>query len=177
MVTTGSAPDFDERQFEALYHEHFGFLVAVAMQKFRVPESDAETLAHGFFPSYLKDPNHVIDLKKWLLGAICHASRYYWRVHNRIPPQAAAELERIDPATVNILESLPNQIAAREALECLSPRYQEILRLRFFEGLSGPELAARLGVKKKYAAKLLTKCLRRAETLYVRKGRRRLRRR
>jgi RNA polymerase sigma factor (sigma-70 family) len=177
MVTTGSAPDFDERQFEALYHEHFGFLVAIAIQKFRVPESDAETLAHEVFLSYLKDPQHVRDLNKWLVGAICHASRYYWRVNNRMSPDVEAELERIDPSTINILESLPNQLAAREALECLSPRYQEILRLRFFEGLSVPELAARLGVKKKYAAKLLTKCLRRAETLYVRKGRRRLRRR
>ena len=131
MVTTGSAPDFDERQFEALYHEHFGFLVAVAVQKFHVPESDAETLAHEVFLSYLKDPLHVRDLNKWLLGAICHASRYYWRVNKRLSPEAAPEFERIDPATINILESLPNQLAAREALECLSPRYQEILRLRF----------------------------------------------
>ena len=176
MITTGSAPDFDERQFEALYHEHFHFLVAIAIQKFRVPESDAETLAHEVFLTYLKHSQRVRDLKNWFVGAICHASRYYWRVNARQSAEAAMEFERIDPSTVNILESLPNQLAAREALECLSPRYQEILRLRFFEGLSVPELAARLGVKKKYAAKLLTKCLRRAETLYVRKGRRRLRR-
>jgi len=103
MVTTGSAPDFDERQFEALYHEHFGFLVAVAIRKFRVPESDAETLAHEVFLSYLKDPQHVRDLNKWLLGAICHASRYYWRVHNRQSSETELQIERIDPSTINIL--------------------------------------------------------------------------
>jgi RNA polymerase sigma-70 factor (ECF subfamily) len=178
MVMNGSAPEFDEQRFEALYDEHFGLLVGIAVQKFRVPETDAETLAHEVFLSYLKNPASVRELRSWLVGAICHASRYYWRTNARLLPEdAIEELERIDPATVNILDSLPNQLAAREALSALSPRYQEILRLRFFEGLTVPELAQRLGVKKKYAAKLLSKCLRRAETLYVRKGRRMLRRR
>jgi RNA polymerase sigma factor (sigma-70 family) len=151
--------------------------VGVAVQKFRVPESEAETLAHEVFLSYLKAPGKVRELRQWLIGAICHASRYYWRVNGRMFPQDVEALDRIDPSTVNILDSLPNQLAAREALECLSPRYQEILRLRFFEGLSVAELGKRLNIKTKSAAKLLTKCLRRAETLYVRKGRRKLRRR
>jgi RNA polymerase sigma factor (sigma-70 family) len=175
MVMNGSAPEIDEQRFEALYVEHYSLLIGVAVQKFHVPDSEAATLVHDVLLSYLRDPEHVRDLRPWLVGAICHACRYYWRQHSRLLPEDAIELERVDPSTVNILESLPNQLAAREALEALSPRYQEILRLRFFEGLTVPELAQRLGVKKKYAAKLLEKCLRRAETLYVRKGRVRFR--
>lgn len=81
--------------------------------------------------------------------------------------------DRIDPASTRILDSLPDQLAAREALERLSPRYREILRLRYFEGCSINELAALLGVKPKYAQKLVMKCLRSAERTYSAKGKKR----
>jgi RNA polymerase sigma factor (sigma-70 family) len=83
---------------------------------------------------------------------------------------AEIELDRVDPASLHILDSLTNQIAAREALECLPPRYQQILHLRYFEGCSVAEVAARMGVKPKSAQKLITKALRRAERLYGEKG-------
>ena len=78
--------------------------------------------------------------------------------------------DRVDPASTNILDSLPDQIAAREALECLSPRCQEILRLRYFEGLTMHEIADHFSVKPKYAQKLVSKCLRRAEAMCLDKG-------
>ena len=42
--------------------------------------------------------------------------------------------------------------------------------MRYFEGCTVAEVASRLGVKTKYAQKLITKCLRRAERLYGGKG-------
>ncbi|HWS72691.1 MAG TPA: sigma-70 family RNA polymerase sigma factor, partial [Thermoanaerobaculia bacterium] len=83
----------------------------------------------------------------------------------------AMEVDRVDPSSTRILDSLPDQLAAREALECLSPRCQEILKLRYFDGCSIIEVAEHLGVKPKYAQKLITKCLRRAEKQYGAKGR------
>ena len=76
--------------------------------------------------------------------------------HQRAP---CVFIERIDPSTINILESLPNQLAAREALECLSPRYQEILRLRFFEGLSQSEIATQVGLSQMHVSRLLSGAL------------------
>ena len=162
----------DDRLFEELYAEHFDFLVAVAVRKFRVPECDAEALAHEVFLSYLRRSDEVLDVHKWMLGAICHASRYYWRQNGRLvaPLDDDQAFERPDPATTRILDSLPDQIAARQALEGLRPRDQEILKMRYFEGCSIVEIARRLGVKPKYAQKLLTKVLRRAERNYRRKG-------
>ena len=162
----------DERFFEELYAEHFGFLVAVAVKKFRVPECDAEALAHEVFLSYLRKPNEVLNVHSWMLGAICHASRYYWRQNARVvePLDDDKAFERPDPTTTRILDSLPDQIAARQALEGLKPRDQEILQMRYFEGFSIVEIGRRLGVKSKYAQKLLTKVLRRAERNYRRKG-------
>jgi len=164
----------DDREFEAIYVAHFDFLVNVAMRKFRVPDSEAETLAHEVFLSYLKRGDEVRDVHSWLLGAICHASRYYWRQAGRGGESVEIDLmfDHEDPASSRIHDSLPDQLAAREALETLPPRYQEVLRLRFYDGCSINEIAERLGVKPKYAQKLVTKSLRRAEKNYSDKEKR-----
>jgi RNA polymerase sigma factor (sigma-70 family) len=161
----------DELEFEALYAAQFDFLFSVAVRKFRVPDTEAETLVQDIFLTYLKRMESIRDVSRWLLGAICHASRYYWRSHGR-DVTADEQFDRIDPASLNILDSLPNQLAAREALECLAPRCQEVLRLRYFDGCSVAEIAERLGLKTKYTQKLMTKCLRRAERMYRAKEKR-----
>ena len=166
-MTSLTTPLHDDRQFEIVYAGYFDLLVQIAIHKFRVPDSEAETLAHDVLISYLKKSRDVVEVRSWLVGAICHASRHYWRLNGRtIGAETEIELDRPDPASVRILDSLPNQLAARQALECLNPRCQEILRMRYFEGCTVVEVAERLGVKPKYAQKLITKCLRRAEKLY-----------
>jgi RNA polymerase sigma factor (sigma-70 family) len=64
------------------------------------------------------------------------------------------------------LDWLTDRIAAGEALAVLSPRYQRILRLRYYEGYSIPEIAEELGVTKKYAQKLVGKILRLAAAFF-----------
>lgn len=75
-------------------------------------------------------------------------------------------MDLIDPAAINVLDALPHQVAAREAFAFLPPRAQEILSLRFFDGYSVAEIASRLGLTQKYAQKLITNSLRRAERIY-----------
>lgn len=156
-------------EFNQLYEENCGVLVAVAMRKFQVPPVDAEALAHEVFLSYLKRRKEIREVHKWLIGAICHASRYYWRKQGRNIEQLDAEFAAAmpDPMSTNIREVLPARIAAGEVLAGLSPRYQYILRLRYFEGFSIKEIADHLGVTSKYTQKLVTKCLRRAEELFA----------
>src|SRR5260221_93053 len=77
----------DESRFEALYTSQYDFLCNVAVRKFRVPDTEAGTLVHDVFLTYLKRSHTIHDEKRWLLGAICHASRYYW--HGRSPPEAS----------------------------------------------------------------------------------------
>jgi len=158
----------DDAQFEATYLQYFGLLVQIAVHKFQVPDSDAEGLAHDVLLGYLRKAENVVVVRSWLIGAICHASRHYWRLNGRNVAEEDAEidLDRIDPSSLRILDSLPDQIAAREALECLAPRCQQILYMRYFEGRTVPEIAKHLGVKSKYAAKLIAKCLRRAEKIF-----------
>jgi RNA polymerase sigma factor (sigma-70 family) len=161
----------DDHSFEAVYGQYFDLLAQIAVFKFQVPDSEAETLVHDVLMSYLRKSQDIIDLRPWLIGAICHASRHYWRLNGRtVGADPELELDRVDPASLRILDSLPDQLAAREALDCLAPRCREILHMRYFEGCTVAEVATRLGVKTKYAQKLITKCLRRAERLYSQKG-------
>lgn len=171
-MTQLASPSLDERQFEAIYEQYFGLLVQIASFKFRVPESDAEALVHDVLISYLRRSATVLDLRSWLIGAICYASRHYWRLNGRtVPVDDEADAERADPASLHIVDSLTDQLAAREALECLTPRCQAVLHMRYFEGCTIAEVASRIGVKPKSAQKMITKCLRRAERLYNEKGR------
>jgi RNA polymerase sigma-70 factor (ECF subfamily) len=164
------APDCDagELAFDRLYEDNLNLLVAIAMRKFQVPDVDAEALAHEVFFSYLKRKDEIRDLHAWLIGAICHACRYYWRQNGRRTEQLDQSLAllRPDPASAGILDRLPAQIAARDALEALPPRYREILRLRYYEGYSIREIADTLGVTAKYTQKLVAKCLRHAEQTF-----------
>ncbi|HEV7765764.1 MAG TPA: sigma-70 family RNA polymerase sigma factor [Thermoanaerobaculia bacterium] len=171
-MTSAASPSYDERQFEAVYEQYFGLLVQISVFKFRVPETEAEGLTHDVLISYLRKSATVLDLRSWLIGAICYASRHYWRLNGRnVATDDEADFNRADPASLRILDSLPDQLAAREALECLTPRCQKVLQMRYFEGCTIAEVATHFGVKTKSAQKLITKCLRRAERLYSEKGR------
>jgi RNA polymerase sigma factor (sigma-70 family) len=158
----------DETVFVRIYEENCDILVSLAIRKFQVPPVDAEALAHEVFLSYLRHADEIRDLRHWLVGAICNASRYYWRKHGRNIDQLDTDVaaERPDPQLQDVLTNLPNHIAIAEVLEAMPPRWAHILRLRYFEGHSIKEIAEHLGVTSKYTQKLVTKCLRRAEEIF-----------
>jgi RNA polymerase sigma factor (sigma-70 family) len=158
----------DDTVFIRVYEDNCDLLVSLAVRKFQVPAVDAEALAHEVFLSYLRHADEIRDLHHWLVGAICNASRYYWRKHGRNIEQLDTEVaaERPDPCLQDVLTSLPNRIAIEEVLDAMPPRWAQILRLRYFEGYSIKEIAEYLGVTSKYTQKLVTKCLRRAEEIF-----------
>jgi RNA polymerase sigma factor (sigma-70 family) len=162
-----STPADDD--FERLYEENLATLVSIAVSKFRVPLGDAEALAHEVFVSYMRRADVIRDPHAWFLSAICNASRYYWRQNGRNLQHLDEEVANAqpDPVSLDILNGLPDRIAAGEILDNLPPRYQYILRLRYFEGFSIREIAEHLGVTAKYTQKLVAKCLRRAEQQFA----------
>src|ERR1700682_3404669 len=76
-----STTSSSEEWFDSLYRRENAFLLAVAVQKFRVPHSAAETLIHEVFLKYLESPHSIDDLHGWLLAAVCDGSRSYVRSH------------------------------------------------------------------------------------------------
>jgi RNA polymerase sigma-70 factor, ECF subfamily len=164
-----------EESFEHVFEEYKELLKSIATRKFRVPTEEAENLAHEVFLTYLRRHSTVVDLRSWMVGAICHASRHYWRLNGRATGiDTEAVLERVDPASARILESLPDQLAAREALELLSPRAREVLRMRYFEGATIPEIAQHFRIKPDSAKQLIQRGLRRAREVYANEAPRRV---
>ncbi|HKS22459.1 MAG TPA: sigma-70 family RNA polymerase sigma factor [Thermoanaerobaculia bacterium] len=161
-----------DAEFEQIYVKEFPFLVSIAVRKFGVPASEAETLVHEVFVHYLKRKDVVQDVHAWLLGGICHASRYYWREHGRTGETSGIEdlLELEAPDSRDIRNELPDHLTARAVLESLPPRYRMILQMRYYEGCGIAEIAERLGVQPKYAQKLLNECIRKAAKTYLGKS-------
>jgi len=158
----------DENVFARIYEENCGVLVSVAVRKFQVPAGDAEALAHDVLLSYLRRADEIRDLHHWLIGAICNASRYYWRQRGRNVEQLDTDVAaaRPDPRSSNVLTDLPNSIALEEVLERMPPRWARILRLRYLEGYAIKELAELEGVTSKYMQKLVAKCIQRAQEIF-----------
>lgn len=158
----------DENVFARIYEENCGVLVSVAVRKFQVPAGDAEGLAHDVLLSYLRRADEIRDLHHWLIGAICNASRYYWRQRGRNIEQLDTDVaaQRPDPRSRNVLTDLPNSIALEEVLDRMPPRWARILRLRYLEGYAIKELADLEGVTSKYMQKLVAKCIQRAQEIF-----------
>src|SRR5206468_2849867 len=75
---------------------HAPLLRAIARSKFGVPDADVDDLVHDVFTTFLTSPARIKDLRAYLIGGICNASREYWRRQKR----DSRLFVDIDPAAV-----------------------------------------------------------------------------
>lgn len=156
-----------QARIAAVYEEHVRLLIGTAISRFGISESDAQTLAHDVFLSYMTKMDEVRDCRAWLVGAMCNASKHYLRTRSRhveLPPDI---VDAPDPRFQRVTEALADELAARECFACLTPRCQLALRLRYLAGYSVPEIAEELNTSAKYAQKLVSRCLRMAQDRYA----------
>jgi len=152
-------------RFEAVYDEHLSMLVAIAVNKFAVPPSDAQTLVHEVFLSYFMNMDDVRDVRSWLVGATCNACRMFIKKRERDVSVTDDLLQRPDPR--NLRESLPDELACKEALSCLTARCQLALYMHYMLGFTIPEVADQLRITPAYAHKLVTRCMKQARERYI----------
>jgi len=148
--------------FASIYDEHLPLLLGLAMERFGIGRADAQTLAHEVFLAYFLKMDDVRDVRAWLVGAICNASKHHLRKRDRDVEVSKGLLEAPDPRLRAIADSLPDQIAAREALSCLTARCQLALYMHYVEGFTIPEIADQLKITPAYAHKLVTRCMKQA---------------
>ena len=68
---------------EDAYKEHSALLRDIAEKKFNIPAHDADGIVNDVFSSFMVHRDNVRDARQWLVGAVCHASRGYWRTAAR----------------------------------------------------------------------------------------------
>lgn len=150
-----------------LYVRHRPLLLHVGCRKFRIPESDAESLIQEVFLSFMTTTTRVENVRSWLVAAMCNASRHYWRGQGRTEGLPEDFAEHTDPLTSGIAEKLSMIITMQQALEYLQPRCRETLYLHYYEGRSANDVAISLDTTSRYAEKLIHNCLKRVREIYL----------
>jgi RNA polymerase sigma factor (sigma-70 family) len=149
------------------YRRHFELLRDIAEKKFRVPSADAVALVNDIFLSILARRPTVRDERKWLIGAVCHASRGYWRKAMRYIPLPPDIEDHVDPGARDAEKCIVDRVTMAAALNHLPPKCRETLRLFYTEGYSTAEIAERLDTTTGYVTQLLHSCRKRCRQIYV----------
>jgi RNA polymerase sigma-70 factor (ECF subfamily) len=163
----------DERAFEGFFDDYFPGLYRFALARTGRDEDAAEEIAQATLCAAipkLRTYRGEAALSTWLFTFCRHEiSAFYRRTHKERP---AVELVEDDPLVAAALESMA---AASETgaeatvrrdetarlvhvlLDRLPPRYATALELKYIDGLSVNDIAARLEVSAKAAESLLTR--------------------
>lgn len=152
---------------EQSYIDYYDLLVHISVRKFGVPPEDAESLVHEVFVTYLSAVVEIRNPRSYLIGGICNASRHYLRTHARTETLSDDFFEHVDARSTAELEQAALRITMRETVGRLHEKCRRVLRLRYWDGHSAGELAAKLQTTNRYAEKLIHKCLRRAQKMYL----------
>jgi RNA polymerase sigma factor (sigma-70 family) len=153
--------------FDDAYRLHADLLREIAERKFGVPTDDAEALVNDVFMSFLIRTAEIRDPRRWLIGAVCHASRGYLRRTRRTEPLPADIDDRADPLVADLENRLVNSMTVAIALSRLGNKCRCTLRMYYAEGYSAAEIAEELGTTSGYVMQLLHTCRKRARAIYL----------
>jgi RNA polymerase sigma factor (sigma-70 family) len=140
---------------EDAYREHAALLRDIAERKFNIPAHDAAGIVNDVFSSFMVHRDNVRDARQWLVGAVCHASRGYWRTAARTSQLPADVGEYVDPASPGLEGRIVDRVTMATALAQIEPKYRETLRLYYAEGYSAAEIAAQFDTSTGYVMQLL----------------------
>ena len=108
----------------------------------------------------------IDNTRGWLVGAMCNASRYYWRTQSKSEPLPDDISQQSDPQTHAIADQLAMSMTLQKAMRYLQPRCRETLHLHYYEGRSASDVARQLDTTNRYAEKLIHNCLKRVREIY-----------
>lgn len=154
------------QHLEAMYHDHAPLLRTTARLRYRIPPADAEALVHDVFASFLERQPKVRDTRAYLLAAINHACKYYWRKRRREAPLLPEHDETHDERSRAEEERWTLQLSLAATLTHLGPKCREILR-RYYMNEEKPDAIARsMETTPGYVFQLLHSCRKRARDIY-----------
>jgi RNA polymerase sigma factor (sigma-70 family) len=157
----------ENRSIEDAYREHALLLRRVAIRKFHVPLDDADTLVHDVFITYLVDTSVVrSNLRGYLIGAICNASRNYWRskeVRDRVFVDDADPLE---PPDESFFDGLSLHLVLGATLARLGDRCRDVLRRYYLEGEDTQAIASTLDTTPSNVNYMMHVCRKKARAIY-----------
>ncbi len=141
----GAAREGDRAAFGWLYERYFGMVHGILLA--RVPRTDVRDLVQDVFLTALRKLAALRDPRAfggWLAQIARNRANDYHR-RNENPPQEELSEAQAPERGKTALQSA-EALAALRAIQELPDAYRETLMLRFVEGMTGPEIAARTGL-------------------------------
>lgn len=154
---------------EAMYLEHAPVLRRIAIRKFGISPDDAEALVHDVFINLLVMPRQVKgELRRYLIAAICNASKNYWRAWRaeERTRAAAGRANEQEAAPEDMLVGLSTNMVVATTLARLTPRCREALRRYYLHGEATPDIAAAMNTSPGNVNYLMHMCRKRARAVF-----------
>ncbi|MBT1712380.1 sigma-70 family RNA polymerase sigma factor [Fulvivirgaceae bacterium PWU5] len=148
-IATGSKADF-----ESVYKEYFSTLMRVA-SRITGNENDAYDITQDLFQHLWRNRDLFgqvdTDLKAWLKVSIKYASIKHLAKDTRAREMIKEYMQQQDTFSFIDMEGDSNTAMLYDAINQLSPRQQEIIRLHKLEEMSHADIANKLNISEKTA--------------------------
>lgn len=152
--------------FEDLYLRLAPLLRRVAIRRFRVPSADADALVHDVFATYFTNADEVNAVEPYLVGAICNASRHYWRRAEAADALFCGETPcTAMPGSWDVSE-LERRMLLSRLLAQVGGRCRDLLQRYYLQGEATSVIAVAMHFKPATILTLLHQCRKRALSAY-----------
>lgn len=133
------------------------------LTRFLHNRAEAQDIAHdAFIRTYEALGAHPVDNLRAFLFVTARrlAINFRQRREGRVHPEEPCQIELKAGSTPDFTEAIMEQEAFDDAVRNLPPGCQQVLHLRFKEGLSHADIASRLGLAHQTVANHITRALR-----------------
>ncbi len=152
--------------FDAIYDTYAPLMRRIAVAKFGIPANDAADLVHDVFTTYLVNPARVTELRPYLIGAICNASRSYLRRTAAKDAVCSGLDDCLAASDQGLLDAVVRDVIVGRILGRLGRSCRDVLYRFYFQGETTAVIAERRNTSPGYIGRLLHFCRKRARDAY-----------
>lgn len=156
---------------EAAYGANYKLLSFLALRRFRIPEDEVCAVIHDVFVAFIRSAEKIRstpeDERAWLVGAVCNASRYYWRKHGKTSALTADDQRRIQSDRLS--DDSLDRIELASVLRDLPAHCRDLLCRHYGEGYTAGEIAPAYALRPSSTSNLISKCLFAARAAFTRR--------
>ncbi|HYM59321.1 MAG TPA: sigma-70 family RNA polymerase sigma factor [Thermoanaerobaculia bacterium] len=138
----------------------------IAVRKFHIPATEAETLVHDVFATYFLHAASVRAVEPYLIGAICNASRHYLRRADAADALFCGETPCMATPDDTLLDEIARKLLLSRMLAGIGGRCRDLLRRYYLIGDTTQAIADALESTPATILVFLHKCRKRALAAY-----------
>ena len=152
--------------FEEIYLTYAARLRTIAIRKFHVPPSEADTLVHDVFTTFFMHASSVHAVEPYLIGAICNASRHYRRTSDAAAALFCGATPCAAAQTGALSDEIERKLLLSRVLRGIGRRCRELLQAYYIQGDTTQAIADVLRSTRPTVHVFLHQCRKRALARY-----------